>query len=248
MNQIRESISLKQFIITSIINILDTFLFFYTYEFTFNYLSIKYLTSITLYFNTIYLFLAYICDIYLFIFKSTKFEGLNYFLRYKFCNVINPISYLVFLLFWIMVIFGGILGAFNSPMDTFFSIYAHLLINIFVIIDLFINDHDIHKFSWMTFGFILLYILCYGIILIICNVEDIYTYEFLHNISTWGFIGYAILSIVASFGCYMFHIFLLKLKYKYIIKNKEKQDFNEEINKIIQMTDVSKISTDFENE
>ena len=46
----------------------------------------------------------------------------------------------------------------------------------------------------------------------------------------------------------MFHIFLLKLKYKYIIKNKEKQDFNEEVNKIIQMNDMSKTSTDFENE
>ena len=89
---------------------------------------------------------------------------------------------------------------------------------------------------------------CYGIILIICNAEDIYTYEFLKDISTLGFIGYAILTIAVSFGCYMFHIFILKLKYKYIIKYKEKQDFNEEVNKIIQMTDVSRISTDFENE
>ncbi len=248
MSKIRESISLKQFTITSVINILDTFLFFYTYKYTFSYLSLKYLTNITLYFNAIYLFLAYICDISFFVIKSQKLEGLNYFLRYKFCNVINPISYLVFLFFWIMVATGGILGSFNSPIHGLFSVYAHLLINFFVIIDLYINDHDIHKFSWLTFSFILLYIICYGIILIICDSSDIYTYEFLNNISTFGFIGYGILSIIISFGCYMFHIFLLKLKYKYIIKNKEKQDFNEEVNKIIQMNDMSKTSTDFENE
>ena len=50
------------------------------------------------------------------------------------------------------------------------------------------------------------------------------------------------LFIGSSFGCYMLHIFIIHLKYKYIIKNKEKQHFNEEINKIIQMGDVSKES------
>ena len=44
----------------------------------------------------------------------------------------------------------------------------------------------------------------------------------------------------------MLHIFIIHLKYKYIIKNKEKQDFNDKINKIIQMSDLSKTSTDDE--
>ena len=248
MNQVRESITLFQFIIISSINIVDTILFFLSYEFILTYHALKYLTNITLYFNTIYLFLSYICDISFFIFKSQKLEFLNYFLRYKFCNIINPISYLVFLMFWLLVAAGGILGAFKSSNDSLFSIYANLLINIFLIIDLFISDHDIHKFSLITLGFILLYDFCYMIIIIICREYNIYTYEFLENISSWVLFGYGILFLCFSFGSYYIHIFILQVKYKYIIKNKEKQDFNDEINKIIQMSDLSKMSTEDETE
>ena len=239
----RERITLLQLIITSLINGINIILFFVCYKFVFDFGSLKYLSNISLYLNTIYLFLACLCDVYFFFFKSTKLEKLNYFLRYKFCNIINPISYLVFILFWILVIAGGILRAFESPMKTLFSIYAHLLINIFIIFDLFINEHDIHKFSLINLLFILLYIFCYMIIIIICKIKNIYTYEFLENIGVGGFVAYGILFIVFAVGCYFIHILILKVKYKYLIKNKEKKDFNDEINKIIQMSDLSKAST-----
>jgi len=58
-------------------------------------------------------------------------------------------SYLVSLLFWILVACGGIIGSFETSKDTLFSIYAHLLITIFIIVDLFIHEHEIHKFSLM---------------------------------------------------------------------------------------------------
>ena len=246
MDKIRESITLWQFITTSAINIIDTILFFLTYEFTLTYQALKYLTNITLYFNSTYLFLAFLCDISFFLLKSQKFEGFNYFLRNKFCNIINPMAYLVSLLFWILVIFGGIIGAFETSKDTLFSLYAHLFITIFIIVDLFIHEHEIHKFSWITFGFIFLYIFCYMIIIIICRANKIYVYEFLEDIPVGGLFGYGILFICCTFGAYLLHIFILQLKYKYIIKNKEKQDFNEEVNKIIQMSDMSKTSTDDE--
>ena len=248
MNKIRESINLWQFIATSAINIIDTILFFITYEFSLNYHSLIYLSNISLYFNATYLFLSFICDISFYILKSQKLEGFNYFLRYKFSNIINPISYLVCIMFWILVSVGGIIGAFESSEVTLFSLYAHLLITFFIIIDIFINDHEVHKFSWVTFGFILLYIFCYIIIIMICRLNQIYVYEFLEDISVWGIIGYGILFIAFSFGSYLLHIFILQLKYIYIIKNKEKQDFNEEVNKIIQMGDMSKTSTDDEIE
>ena len=239
----RERITLSQLIIALLINGINIILFFVCYKFIFDFGSLKYLSNITLYFNTIYLFLACLCDIYLFFFKSAKLERLNYFLRYKFCNIINPISYLVFILFWILVIAGGIVRAFESPMKALFSIYANLLINIFIIIDLFINEHDLHKLSWINLLFILLYNFCYIIIIIICKINNIYTYEFLENIGVGGFIGYGILFIACSVGCYFIHVLILKIKYNYLIKNKEKKDFNDEINKIIQMSDLSKAST-----
>jgi hypothetical protein len=151
-------------------------------------------------------------------------------------------------MFWILVAAGGILGAFESSKDSLFSIYANLLINIFLIIDLFISDHETHKFSWITMGFILLYDFCYMIIIVVCRDNNIYTYEFLKNISSWGLFGYGILFVGFSLGSYFIHILILQAKYKYIIKNKEKQDFNDEVNKIIQMSDLSKISTEDEIE
>ena len=248
MNKNRETITTFQLITTSLINVSNIILFFICYEFVFAKDSLKYLTNITLYFNTIYLFLACLCDIYLVFYKSLKFEKINYFLRYKLCNIINPISYLVFILFWILVVSGGIIDAFKSSMTALYSIYSHFLINIFIISDLFINDHDIHQFSWINLGFILLYIFCYSMIIIICKINNIYTYEFLENIGVGGFIGYGTLFIACTIGCYFIHILILKMKYKYIIKNKEKRDFNDEINKIIQMTDLSKESTEDEIE
>ena len=130
MNKIRDSLNLFQFIITATTNVINTILFFIVHEFTLNYHSLKYLTSLTLYFNSTYLFLAFTCDVSFFIFSSNKLENFNYFLRYKFCNIINPISYLVFILFWILVAAGGIVDAFKTSLDTLFSIYATLFLNL----------------------------------------------------------------------------------------------------------------------
>ena len=240
MTNIRESLTLCQFVVTSIINIADTILFFLTCAISLNLYSLKYLTNITLILNASYLFLAYICDISFYILKLKKLEGLNYFLRFKLCNIINPVLYLVFFLFWILVLSGGIKNSFESNTMILFTIYAHLFIPIFVICDIFVNDHDMHKFSWKTFGFILLYNLFYFIIIIFCQVHNIYTYEFLDNIPIIVLIIYGAIFIAASFCCYHLHVFIFRLKYKYIIKIKEKQFFNEEINKIIQMGDLSK--------
>lgn len=242
MMKIRESITLWQFIATSIINIADTILFFLISKLILNFDALKHLTNISLFFNASYLFLAYICDICIFIFKSKKLEGFNYFLRYKFYNIINPISYLVLFFFSIFVLMEVIKNAFANHKMTLYSIYAHYLIPFFVLCDIFISEHDMHTFSWITYGFILLFNLIYIIIIIICQTNKIYTYDFLKKISIFDHIMLANLFIGSSFGCYMLHIFIIHLKYKYIIKNKEKQHFNEEINKIIQIGDVSKES------
>ena len=103
----RTNITLSQFIVSCIINGLNSFFYFLAYEITFNYRFLVFLTIITLDFNSIYLFLSFICDISLFIFKSTKLEVLNNFLRNKLCHVANPISYTVTVLFWGIAAFGG---------------------------------------------------------------------------------------------------------------------------------------------
>ena len=103
----RKDMTTKQFIISCIINVLNSIFYFFSYKVTFNYKGLIYLTILTLDFNCIYLFLSFICDISFFIFKSERLEKLNDFLRNKFCHVFNPLSYLVTILFWSLAAMGG---------------------------------------------------------------------------------------------------------------------------------------------
>jgi hypothetical protein len=213
----------------------NSFFFFLFYEVTFNYQFLIFLTIITLDFNSIYLFLSFICDISLFAFKSTKLEALNDFLRNKLCHVANPISYTVTVLFWGIAVFGGMGDIFADIMLTILNVYAHLLITIFVIIDIFIADHDNHSFSPIILAVIIIYMILYGILCGILTIKyDNPPYPFLKGISILPLLGiYAIFSLIFAL-CYFFQILLFKIKFKYIIKedNDDTKNIREEINKI----------------
>ncbi len=214
-----------QFIISCIINVLNAFFYFYSYNFNLNYKFLIYLTVLTLDFNSIYLLLTFICDISFFICKSTAFEQLNTFLRDKYCHVFNPASYLVTILFWSLAVMGGMGNIFNNLDLIILNIYAHLLITIFVIIDIFFSEHQKHSFSWIYFGMIFGYIFSYGIFCAILTLKfNDPPYPFLKNMSIWAILGcYAIFSIVC-FLCYLLHIFIIKIKYKYKIFIREEED------------------------
>ena len=206
----------KQFIMSCIINILNAFFYFYGYEFTFDYHFLVFLTIITLDFNSIYLLLSFICDISFFIFKSTKLEALNTFLRDKFCHIFNPASYFVTILFWILAAMGGMGEIFINAKIIILNIHMHLLITIFVIIDIFFAEHQRHFFSWVYFGMIFGYIISYGIFCAILTLQfDTPPYPFLKGMSIWVLIGcYAIFTIVCLL-CYLLHILIFRIKYKY---------------------------------
>lgn len=229
----RTNITLSQFIVSCIINGLNSFFFFLFYEFTFDYRFLVFLTIITLDFNSIYLFLSFICDISLFIFKSAKLEVLNNFLRNKLCHVANPISYIVTVLFWGIAAFGGMGDIFADFMFILVNVYSHLLISIFVIIDIFIADHDNHSFSPIILVLIIVYMILYGILCGILTIKfDNPPYPFLKGINILSLIGiYAIFLIIAVL-CYFFHILLFKIKFKYIIKEDDTKELKDEINKI----------------
>ncbi len=206
----------KQFIMSCIINILNAFFYFYGYEFTFNYQFLLFLTILTLDFNSIYLLLSFICDISFFIFKSTKLEALNTFLRDKFCHIFNPASYFVTILFWILAAMGGMGDIFFNARIIILNIHMHLLITIFVIIDIFFAEHQRHSFSWVYFGMIFGYIISYGIFCAILTLKfDSPPYPFLKGMPIWALIGcYAIFTIVCLL-CYLLHILIFRIKYKY---------------------------------
>ena len=186
-------------------------------------------------FNSIYLFLSFICDISLFIFKSTKLEALNNFLRNKLCHVANPISYTVTVLFWGIAAFGGMGDIFANFMFIVLNVYAHLLITIFVIVDIFIAEHENHSFSPKILAIIIIYMILYGILCGILTIKfDNPPYPFLKGISILPLLGiYAVFSLIFV-SCYFFQILLFKIKFKYIIKedNDDTKNLTDEIDKI----------------
>lgn len=236
----RDSLTKKQFIIACIINGLNTFFYFFGFPFVFNFHKLIFLTMITLDLNCIYLFLSFICDISLFIFKSDRLEKMNDILRNKISNVINPISYLVTILFWFLVIFGGIINAFATAYKAIHSIYCHLIISIFLIIDIFIAEHKRHYFSWINLGIIFAYLIIYFIIACVATFKyDDPPYHFLESITFWPLLGCCILFSIIAILCYFFQILILKIKFVYILKIKDvPENYNEEINKVIQMSDM----------
>ena len=142
--------------------------------------------------------------------------------------------------FWILIIGGGIQGVFIDTLNTVYSIYSHLIITVLIIIDLFIAEHERHFFSWMTLSAIFVYISFYGILLCIVSFKfDSPPYIFLEKIKWWGFPLYVMLFSIILVSCYFLHIILMKIKYEYILNNKTNSaNYNEEINKVIQMTDI----------
>ena len=237
----RDFITKKQFITTCIINGINTIFYFIGYSYGFDYRQLVFITIITLDFNSIYLFLTFICDLSIFVFNSEKLENMNDILRNKIAHVINPISYFVTFMFWVLIITGGIKDAFEDTIAIIYSIYAHFIISILIIIDLFVADHKRHYFSWITLIFIFVYVFLYLILLCVVTFKyDDPPYHFLEDIKIWALLLYFALFSVIIILCYFLQIYLMKIKYLYILKMKDvPQNYNEEINKVIQMTDIS---------
>ena len=208
-------ITKKQFISSLIINGLNTIIWLYFFISTLKPKTFLFLTSISGDFNSIYLLLCLICDISNYCFNSSKLDSLNNFLRNKLSNIINPISYLVTILFWGLFFMGGM-----DDMDTLyyilFNIYEHIFITIFVILDVIIANHKRHYFSLIILLFLYLYLFLYGIISGLATfVYDNPPYPFLKKIKSYILIIYCAVFIFMTFLCYLFHILIYKCKEKF---------------------------------
>ena len=217
----RDSISKKEFCLSLLFNGINTITWIsYTTYYTAKKIELGkliYLTMITWNFNSIYLLLCLICDTSYF-FKSTKLEPLNNFLRNKFCNVINTMSFEVTVLYWILLFMGGMrkLTGFWDFLSTF---YFHFLISILVILDIFNANHRRHKFTYITLSFCYVYLVCYFIIASISTWGfNKPPYPFLNEIKIYMVVVYAIAFCIVLALCYLFLVSLYTIKYKYILK------------------------------
>ena len=172
-------ITKNQFIFSVILNSFNTIIWLYFFITTLTPKTFIFLTSISGDLNCIYLLLCLICDITNYCFNSPKLDSLNDFLRNKLSHVINPMSYLVTILYWGLFLMGG-MDNMDSLYYILFNIYEHTFITLFVILDIIIANHKRHYFSKIILFFIYLYLFLYGIIASISTfVYDSPPYPFL---------------------------------------------------------------------
>lgn len=220
----RDTISTTQFLFSVIINGINSLIMIIITIFLFisgNFKFFLFLTMWTYYLNSIYLLINLISDVALLCFHSQYLERLNHLNRNKFSPICNTLSYTIVTLFWLLLSLGKDWMVFemNNPVLFMFNLYLHGLNMLFVIIDLFVADHDKIDFSWITLGFISLIFWLYALITGIGKVKfNFCPYVFVEK----GTIGQL---IVAAFAMYMFavvgyRLHLRFLEFKYYIKKK----------------------------
>ena len=236
-------ITKNQLITSIIINGGNSLIFiFYLKELFLNFHLLKYLTYISYYANSIFLLLCLICDIFLYINENSEEESnyilmnnknsylnnnilwaekLNNWNRNKYGVICNTFSFFVSVSFWILYFLGE---SYIKMNNTFFgllsSINLHLLITIFVIIDIFISKRK-HKFSADYFEIIsfIFFVYC-----IICGIDKYYfnvnPYPFMNG-SLLFLIIYVLISFFLLYGCYFFNVYLINYNKKEIVPNIE---------------------------
>lgn len=211
----RKSISKSEFYNSLIINGSNSILFFGFFLHIFYYPNnLIYCTWLSYLFNSFYLFISLICDINLYIFKSSNLEFINDFFRNKFSIPMNVVSYYVFFIYWVFYFTAGV-NKIEGIFDFLKSFYHHILIMIIEIFDIFNSYHRYLKFSLKDLFICLITINLYGIELFVLIFHyNIPPYKFYENCDYMKFFvsGFIINILIVIF--YFFHLWLYKLKFK----------------------------------
>ncbi len=125
-------------------------------------------------------------------------------MRNKFSIVVNTVSILVFFLYWSLKFSGGMRDL-EGVLDTIKTIYLHLVITLFVIIDLFSANHDRHRFSLRFLAFETIYFLLYladaGVATFVYNDPP---YPFMETLNYTGLATYTVSFYLVLVFCYYF--------------------------------------------
>ena len=178
--------------------------------------NLAFLTSWTLFMNSIYLFINLLADAFFFFTKQHTFDFLHEFSREKIAPVVNSFTYMVFIAFWGMASMGS--SVMKFPLD-FLSIlkniYQHGLITVFVILDVFFYEHKQSKFELINIVLLFIIFLLYGTAAAISiYIYNFIPYPFMKGVSFPRLCLYGgILFLFVILG-YFIHIGINKLKYK----------------------------------
>ena len=219
----RESIDVVRLILSLILGIANTALciaVIVTHASPLN--PFVFLTNWGLWSNSFYLLVVMICDTIFFFKKDPQdfFEKINNFFRNSYSLVSFPLSYTIFLLYWVLLFSGGFSrpdgkegGKSGLNSINFLNIYMHGLITVFLLIDLFVANHEVKKITWKYIAICSGVYWCYAVVALIWTfVFNLPPYAFLAKVPIWMLILLGIVFNLVLIGFYVIHIQLLKKK------------------------------------
>ena len=218
--RLRDKITINQYFITFLMSSFNTISLFY---FLFQIEEIKrfiFLTWWNFYITSIFFIAILICDTNLFIFKSKRFEHINYYFRNHFYPIILVYGIFICIIFWGVI---NPLSEYKQMGEDFYTIFrncnVHGLIVIFLLIDMYFAERDKYSYNnndvFMLFGIITFYSI---LTIIMRKYFNIIVYNFLEKISFTLMLYLDLFFYLILFSFYYIYIIFMNWKLKNIIK------------------------------
>ena len=206
----RKSISKIQFISILIISLFNTISFLYFISQLEEMDRFLYMTWWNFYITSIFFIAILICDTNLFIFKSKRFEHINYYFRNHFYPIILVYGIFICMIFW------GVINPsseYKQMGEDFYTIFrncnVHGLIVIFLLIDMYFAERDKYSYNnndvFMLFGIITFYSILTNVMR---KYFNIIVYNFLEIVSFT-----TMMVIGMSFYIFLFTFYNIYIKF-----------------------------------
>jgi hypothetical protein len=175
-----------------------------------NWRRLLFLTWWSLYLNSVFLIAILICDSILFFTKKTFLEKINFFFRNYYSSISISFSYFVTLIYWSLIYVGSGFQMGKNLNDVLHNIYIHLLVSIFLTIDVFVAKREKKDFNSIEFSIIYLILIIYMIFYLIGKFEyNQNVYSFTNEMTKIKIIIYFIIFSVVIFFSYEIYIFFV---------------------------------------
>jgi len=226
--KMRNKITVFQYFITFLMSSFNTISFIYFISQLDEIDRLLYMTWWNFYISSIFFIAILICDTNLFIFKSKRFEYINYYFRNHFYPIILIYSIFVSIIYWCVI---NPLSGYKQMGEDFYTIFknfnVHGLIIIFLFLDMIFAERDIYSYNNNDVSILLAIITCYSILTIIMRkVFNIIIYNFIELMSYSIMICTGLCFYLLLLGFYFIYIIFINwmLKGKNININLEKAE------------------------
>ena len=219
-------ISTKHFVFTFITHALNTLLLLFAL-YIFTYFQFFFLTLWSFYLNSFSLLATLICDINLYVRKSSSLERLYHFIHHRFFPISTSLSISVTVLFWLFTFLGPhFMRRATTFKEQILNIYLHGMQTLLVLIDMFISTNEQPKVferkELRTISLIyLLYVIVCAVGKYVCGFNS---YEFMKHASLQQLLIVSNVIYLFVFNSYQVYVWLINVKFKLLHRKKVSDD------------------------